>query len=304
MARPTARSWSTLAVADVTVLGTGRMGAAMARKLAEAGHRLTLWNRTFATAEALAVECGATAMPSAADAVSSAEFVVSMLADGAVTTNVLLDGDVLAAFRPGALVCDMSTGGVAAARELDSVLTAAEVRFVDAPVSGSVSTIASGQLLVMGSGVRSSVDAATPVLSAFAKRVVYVGEAGAGQAMKLAVNLVVHALNAAVSEALTLAGSAGVAPEAAYDIFQESVVAAPFVVYKRSAFLDSGTPVAMTLALTRKDLDLITAFAAEQGVPAGVVEAVRDEVTQACAAGYADQDMAALARFLDSATRG
>jgi 3-hydroxyisobutyrate dehydrogenase-like beta-hydroxyacid dehydrogenase len=291
-------------VADVTVLGTGRMGAAMARKLVEAGHRVILWNRTFGTAQALAVECGATATEFAADAVRRADLVISMLADGAVTTSVLLDDDVLGAFAPGALVCDMSTSGVEAARRLDTVLTTAGARFVDAPVSGSVSTIATGQLLVMGSGVRSSVDAATPVLSAFAKRVVYVGDAGAGQAMKLAVNLVVHALNAAVSEALTLAGSAGVAPDAAYDIFQESVVAAPFVVYKRSAFLDPETPVAMTLALTRKDLDLITDFAADQGVPAGVVEAVRDEVTRACAAGYADQDMAALARFLDSATRG
>ena len=73
-----------------------------------------------------------------------------------------------------------------------------------------------------------------PILAAFAKRVVYVGAAGSGQAMKLAVNLVVFTLNSAVSEALTLATSAGVRPEAGYDIFQDSVIAAPFVNYKRA----------------------------------------------------------------------
>jgi 3-hydroxyisobutyrate dehydrogenase-like beta-hydroxyacid dehydrogenase len=122
--------------------------------------------------------------------------------------------------------------------------------------------------------------------------------------MKLAVNLVVFTLNSAVSEALILATSAGVAPEAVYDIFQDSVIAAPFVTYKRPAFLDETTPVAMSLALTRKDMDLITGFAAAQGVPATVASAVRDEVSNACDSGFADQDMAGLARFLKSESKG
>ena len=83
------------------------MGAAMARKLVEGGHRVILWNRTFGTAQALAAECGATATESASDAVRSADLVISMLADGDVTTRVLLDPDVLGALAPGALVCDI-----------------------------------------------------------------------------------------------------------------------------------------------------------------------------------------------------
>jgi 3-hydroxyisobutyrate dehydrogenase-like beta-hydroxyacid dehydrogenase len=118
--------------------------------------------------------------------------------------------------------------------------------------------------------------------------------------MKLSVNLVVHTLNAAVSEALALAVEAGVSPSGAYDIFQESVVAAPFVNYKRAAFLDPDTPVAMSLALTNKDLGLITAFARELGLSAAVVDAVHAEVTEACSAGFADQDMAGLFRFIGS----
>jgi 3-hydroxyisobutyrate dehydrogenase len=291
-------------MADVAILGIGRMGAAMARKLVEAGHHVTVWNRSPAAAEALAVDCAVTVSATPHDAVTDAVLVISMLADGPATTAVLLDPAVVGALRRGVVVCDMATSGVAAARELDEALTSIGARFVDAPVSGSVPTIAAGQLLVMASGSRGAVSDAEPILSAFAKKVAYLGDAGAGQAMKLAVNLVVHTLNAAVSEALTLASSAGVAPEAAYDVFQDSVIAAPFVNYKRPAFLDPSTPVAMSLALTRKDMGLITDFTAELGLSAGVAAAVLEEVAAACDAGFADQDMAALARFLRSHATG
>jgi 3-hydroxyisobutyrate dehydrogenase len=291
-------------MADVAVLGTGRMGAAMTRRLVEAGHRVVVWNRSAAAAESLAADCGVIVALDAAAAVAGADLVISMLADGPVTRQVLLAPDVVAALRPGTVVCDMATSGVGTAHELDTALTAVGARFVDAPVSGSVPTIMAGQLLVMASGDRGGVETAEPILGAFAKRVAYLGDAGAGQAMKLAVNLVVFTLNAAVSEALTLATTAGVAPDAVYDIFEDSVIAAPFVNYKRPAFLDPSTPVAMSLALTRKDMGLITSFAAEQGVPAAVAEAVRDEVVRACDAGYADADMAGLARYLDSETKG
>jgi 3-hydroxyisobutyrate dehydrogenase len=289
-------------MAEVAILGVGRMGGAMARKLAEAGHAVTLWNRTEAAAAAVAAETGSTVAGSPAEAVAGADVVISILSAGEITQSVLLDVDVLAALKPGTVVCDMATSGVETARTLAEVLSAGGARFVDAPVSGSVPTIAAGQLLVMASGDEDGVAAAEPILMSFSKRVVYLGPAGAGQAMKLAVNLVVHTLNAAVSEALTLASSAGVAPETAYDIFLDSVVAAPFVAYKKPAFLDPDTPVAMSLTLTDKDLRLITEFAQAQGVPALVVEAVRSEVAAACAAGRGDQDMAALARYLGDAT--
>lgn len=285
-------------MADVALLGTGRMGAAMVRRLVAAGHDVTVWNRTASTADELAASTGVIAADSAAAAVRDADVVISMLASGTITSAVLLEDAVLSALEPGTIVCDMATSGVAAARELDAVLTERGQRFVDAPVSGSVPTIEAGQLLVMASGSASGVADIEPILAAFAKRVVYVGAAGAGQAMKLAVNLVVHTLNSALSEALTLATSAGVAPEAAYDIFEDSVIAAPFVHYKRPAFLDPATPVAMSLSLTEKDLQLITSFAAAQRVPSSVADAVRDQVSAAVQAGLGDQDMAALARFL------
>ncbi len=285
-------------MADVALLGTGRMGAAMARRVAQAGRRVTVWNRTGEKARGLATSSPVSVAETPADAVRGRDVVLCMLADGAVTRTVLLDAEVLAVLAPSCVVCDLGTSGVAAARELDAGVRRAGARFVDAPVSGSVSTVEAGSLLVMAGGDDAAIETARTVLSAFARRVLRVGEPGAGQAMKLAVNLVVHDLNAALSEALVLAENAGITRESAYDVLQESVVAAPFVNYKRAAFLDRTTPVAMSLDLVSKDMRLITDLARQLGVPATVTEAARRAVDEACAAGIGSSDMAQLGQFL------
>jgi 3-hydroxyisobutyrate dehydrogenase-like beta-hydroxyacid dehydrogenase len=288
-------------MADVAVLGTGRMGSAMAQRVARAGHRVTVWNRTEATARVLAESVSPTTIAVArapAVAVHNQDVILSVLADGDATRAVLLDPAVLAALTPGAVVCDLGTSGASAATDIATGLRGARVRFVDAPVSGSVSAVEAGTLLVMAGGEPDAVDAARTVLGAFARKIVHVGPAGAGQTMKLAVNLVVHDLNAAVSEALLMAKTAGIAAEDAYDVFEDSVIAAPFVVYKRAAFLDPQTRVAMSLDLVNKDLRLITGLADELGVSMPLTDAAAGSVAAACSAGYGSGDMASLTRFL------
>jgi 3-hydroxyisobutyrate dehydrogenase len=284
----------------------------MVRRLADAGHCVSVWNRGRAAADELAASIASNqaamghvaVADSPADAVATADFVLVMLASGVVTEAVLLADDVVAAMRPNAVVCDLGTSGVTAAHTVSTALTAAGKRFVDAPVSGSVPTVAAGQLLVMASGDPDAIDELTPVLSAFAKLVVRVGAAGSGQAMKLAVNLVVHQLNAAVSEALVLATRAGIHADAAYDVFQASVIGAPFVQYKRAAFLSDDIPVAMSLDLTAKDLGLIAGFADSLSLSAVATRAVRSQVEAACSAGFGSRDMADLFRFLAGETPG
>jgi 3-hydroxyisobutyrate dehydrogenase len=288
-------------VADVAILGMGRMGSAMARRVAAAGHDVTVWNRTEATARALAESTSDARVRVAAtpeDAVDDRAIILSVLADGDAGRAVLLDPVVLAHLTPGAVVCDLGTSGVAAAHDLERGVRAAGARFIDAPVSGSVPAVQAGTLLVMAGGDEDAVAAGSAVLSAFARRVIHVGAVGAGQTMKLAVNLVVHNLNAAVAEALALATKAGISGDAAYDVFEQSVIAAPFVGYKRAAFLDLRTPVAMSLDLASKDLHLIAELASELGVPVPVSDAAARSVAAACAAGFGPDDMASLTRFL------
>lgn len=283
---------------QVSVLGMGRMGAAMASKLIEAGHNVTVWNRTQATAEAFAGKHGAQWAVSSADAVVGADLVIAMLASGAATQDILLEPATLAAVSESAIVCDMGTSGPEVAHTLAAGFKEAKRRFVDAPVSGSVPSVLSGQLLVLGSGVQSDVDQAADVLAAFAKRTVYLGPAGSGQTMKLCVNLIVHALNAAVSEGLALATAAGIDPESAYEVFANSSIAAPYVLYKRESFLNEATPVAMRLELVAKDLKLISVLASEHGLALATLAAITEQATEATAAGFGDADMAALVRYI------
>lgn len=292
-------------MAEVAVLGAGRMGGAMCARLVGAGHRVRLWNRTRQRAESVrdAVGAGLVVADTPVGCVAGADVVLSMLADGGATAATLLDRDLLEALAPEAVVCDMGTSGVDAARSIARAYAAASRRFVDAPVSGSVASVAAGQLLVMASGVEADVASATPVLSAFAARVIRVGDAGQGQAMKLAVNLVVHDLNSAVSESLVLAEGAGIDPATAYDVLENSAVGAPFVRYKRAAFLEADQPVAMSLALVAKDLGLIADLAAAQGREVPVTRAARGVVDAAVAAGHGPQDMADLRAYLASRPR-
>ena len=283
-------------MAKVALLGTGRMGAAMASRLVGSGHQLVLWNRTTATAAELADRLGPSVQvaPDPAAAVARCGLVLSVFADGDTTCAVLLDAVRAESWLPGVVVCDLGTSGLDAAKALSAGLRTAGVGFVDAPVSGSVPTVLAGELLVMASGDEHDVALLRPVLAAFARKVMFVGPAGSGQIMKLSVNLVVHGLNAVVSEALQLAESTGIARKDAYDVLQESVVAAPFVKYKRAAFLDDTQPVAMSLNLVHKDLTLIAGLAASTGSRVPVTASVARAVGDALDEGMGALDMAAL----------
>jgi 3-hydroxyisobutyrate dehydrogenase len=285
-------------MAEVAVLGMGRMGAAIARRLAAGGHRITVWNRTEAKAREIAASASGTmnVARTAREAVSGREVVITMLADGAATRAVLLDTAVIAALLPGTVVCDLATSGVSTAHALQAALAAAGARYLDAPVSGSIPAVEAGTLMIMASGDHDALNAARDVLANLADRVLFLGPAGSGQAMKLAVNLVVHDLNAALTESLALAESSGIPRHLAYDALEQSVVAAPYVHYKRSAFLNAATPVAMSLDLSAKDLRLISELASAQAVAIPVTEAVRVSVDSACSAGLGSADMAQLSQ--------
>jgi 3-hydroxyisobutyrate dehydrogenase-like beta-hydroxyacid dehydrogenase len=279
----------------VGLIGLGNMGRPMAARLAAAGFPLTVWNRTPGRGDA-----GATVAASPRELAAASDVVITMLADGAAVRAVLGGADgVLAAGQAGIIVIDMSTIGPVAARELAAEAAAHDVAFLDAPVSGSVALAEQGTLTAMVGGPPDAVARARPVLAALTKAQFHLGPAGAGAAMKLAVNILIAASNQAIAEALTLAESAGIRRSDAYDVLAGSAVASPFVRYKREAYLHPDTaPVAFAAALMRKDLDLALSVAAPVGLPLPVANAARDYLDAACAAGYGDADFACVAEFL------
>jgi 3-hydroxyisobutyrate dehydrogenase-like beta-hydroxyacid dehydrogenase len=162
---------------------------------------------------------------------------------------------------------DLSTVTPDTIRGFEADARAAGAGILDSPVSGSVPTALAGQLTLMVGGTAGDLEQARPVLEPLAKSIVHVGPLGSGAAMKLAVNTVIFGLNEAVAEGLVLAEAAGIDPAVAYDVLADSVVGAPYLGYKRAAFLDpDGTPVAFALDLAAKDLGLIRDLADHVGL--------------------------------------
>lgn len=291
-------------MSTVALLGLGRMGAAIAAGLSGGGTRLVVWNRGPGGLELLLSELGDRAMPevaaTAAEAAADADVVLTILADATALEDVLYGAGAAAeALKPGTVLVDSATIGVPAALRTAERLAARGVAFVDAPVSGSVATVRARRLLVMAGGDEPYVRRAAEVLGPVAADVVHMGPNGTGQAMKLAVNSVVHAFNASISEALVLCERGGVSTEAGYDVLARSVIGAPFLEYKRAAFTEPGVhPPAFTVDLMAKDLRLIEEHAAISGVGLPVTSAVLALTEQVRRAGHGDDDMSAVAVHL------
>jgi 3-hydroxyisobutyrate dehydrogenase-like beta-hydroxyacid dehydrogenase len=288
---------------DVTVVGTGRMGAAMVERLRGADLPVTVFNRGRQRADEVAARTGATVAGSPREAAAAAGFVIVSLADDAAVRETYAGPDgLVAGLRPGCVVLEASTVAPQTVRGLGDPVAERGATLLDAPVSGSVPVVQRGELTFMVGGDPDALDRARPVLAPLAAEVVHLGGLGTGAAMKLAMNAVVFGLNQAVSEALVLAERAGVHRESAYRVFAASAVAAPYVRYKRDAFEHpDGTPVAFMLDLVAKDLALIGALAADTGTRMAQADTNRRIVREAVEAGYGARDISAVAEYLRAA---
>ncbi len=289
----------------VAVIGVGRMGGAMATTIGRAGFDVLLWNRDPSKAERVAAPLGAPVAASAAEAASRADVVLTSLADDAAAESVYLDpGGVVEGIRPSAVAVDTSTVDPGTVEAVGKAVDGTGAGFLDCPVSGSVSTVEAGTLTIMAGGDAELLDRVTPVLDALASRIIHVGGRGAGAAAKLAVNSLVHGLNVALSEALVLAERAGIDRATAYEVFASGAGGAPFVHYKRAAYEDpDDAPVAFSLDLVAKDLELITGLADRVGAPMRQAATSLEIVRRATAAGYGSRDLSAIAVFLRAGER-
>ena len=285
---------------QVAVVGLGRMGSAMAATLSRAGFEVVVWNRSGDTAVLVAGSIGGAIAETPREAAASAPIVLTSLADDQAVRDVYLGDDgITAGIQPGSVAVEMSTVDPSVLHEIGALVDAVGADLLDAPVSGSVQLVEQGNLTIMAGGTAEAVSKAQPVLDALAARVFHVGNRGAGATIKLAVNALVHGLNGALAEALVLAEAAGVDRSSAYEVFAAGAGGAPFVQYKRAAYEDpDAAPVAFSLDLVAKDLDLITALGARSGVEMPVSHANLKLARQAIAAGLGDRDMSALAVYL------
>jgi 3-hydroxyisobutyrate dehydrogenase-like beta-hydroxyacid dehydrogenase len=277
----------------VAVVGLGGMGSRIARRLLDAGNKLTVWNRTGAKAEPL-VASGATAAASAAEAAASSEVVITMVADPPAL-RVVTEGPegIAAGAAAQATVIEMSTVGPAAVARLASTLSA---ELLDAPVLGSLSEAESGSLSIFVGGEPKVFEQSRELLELLGTPI-HVGPSGSGAAAKLVANTTLFGVIGALGEALALAQGLGLSRESAFDVLATTPLAAQ--AERRRPALESGEfPPRFPLRLARKDADLI----AEQGFDLRVAMAARSWLAEA---GDGNQDYSAmLARILEAARGG
>lgn len=274
----------------VALLGTGTMGAGMARNIAAAGIPLRVWNRTRARAEPLA-EVGAEVCGTAADAVRGADVVVTMLFDAASVESAL--GEAREGLAAGTVLLQQSTVGVDGAERIGRLADELGLVYVDAPVLGTRKPAEDGALVVLASGPSEARAAVEPVLEAIGSRTVWVGEAGQGTRLKLVANSWVLTVVEGIAEALTLATALGVDPRLFLDVVKGGAMDAPYVQLKGSSMLAGDFSPSFGLDGAAKDAALIVDAARAAGADVAVIEAVQRHFARALEAGHGDLDLSA-----------
>jgi 3-hydroxyisobutyrate dehydrogenase-like beta-hydroxyacid dehydrogenase len=278
-------------MAKLAFVGLGLMGTPMATRLLEAGHDLTVWNRTNDKTRPLA-DRGATVASTPAQAAAGVEAAITMVTNPEALEHVVLGSDGLAAaLAPGQLLIDMSTVGPEAARSVAARLPHG-VRMVDAPVRGSIPEATAGRLAIYVGADPSDFQRVEPILAPLGT-LHHVGGPGAGAATKVVVNSTLGAAIAAFGEALALGDTLGLDRSVLLDVLEETAIGS--TVRAKRANVESGRyPPSFKLSLALKDLRLVDQISDRAGRRLEVASASRGWLEEAAQAGAGDLDYSAV----------
>ena len=286
----------------ITLLGTGRMGSAMAERLLDQGHTLTVWNRTAGKSQVLLAR-GAHWADTPAQALCDSEAVLSVLTDSkAIEQAYTGPAGVLSGAVSGKLFIDMSTVRPVTQKELGAKLKQAQAQFVECPVGGTVGPARNGKLLGLAGGSDEDFARAKPLLEQLCRRVEHVGAVGAGASVKLAINLPLLVYWQALGEALALAAPSGLSPERLMDILSDTSGAPAILKLRAPAVVsalhgeDLGS-AHFNIDSIRKDLRAMVEEAGALGYTLPTVQSALGDFDQASAHGLGESDGTQLAAW-------
>lgn len=283
---------------DVAVLGTGIMGAGVARTLLREGFDVRAWNRSTAKAEPLA-SAGATVAATASEAVRGADVVLTFLFDADAVLEVLDDAaDALA----GTVVLQASTIGLDGTRRVARLADDRGITLLDAPVLGTKQPAEQGTLVALVSGDPAAVDRAQPVLDAIGTKTVHAGECiGQASALKLVCNAWVASITGALGQSVALADHLGLDPALFLESIAGGPTGAPYAQVKGTAMIERSYPTAFAVDGVVKDVGLIRAAAQEAGVADGLLAAIEGLFEATADRGRGSDDMAAVRESFERA---
>jgi 3-hydroxyisobutyrate dehydrogenase-like beta-hydroxyacid dehydrogenase len=281
----------------IGLIGLGLMGRPMGMNLLKAGYSLTVWNRTASRADEL-VAAGAKPAKSPQEAAASADFLLTIVSDPPALEQVLWGPQgALNALPRGSTYVDSSTISPALARKIAAACAERGVRFLDAPVTGGDWGAKKGELVFMIGGDPETLRAAEPVLSVMGKKLFYLGPHGAGQTIKLAMNLILALQVDALAEALALVTGAGLAGEKLVEVLQSSMARSGVLDVKAPNLLNREYVPSFPLRLMHKDLGLALDLANQLGVALPATAAARETYSAVKGAAKQDLDYSAVMKF-------
>jgi 3-hydroxyisobutyrate dehydrogenase-like beta-hydroxyacid dehydrogenase len=268
---------------NVGFVGLGAMGRLIVRRLLDAGHRVTGWNRSRAKADEL-IEAGMRWAATPCAVAKESDIIFSIVTDATAVRAVALGPEgVLAGLAQGGIFIDMSTISPDASRAVADEFAKAGAIMLDAPISGSPVTVRQGNASIMVGGDAAAFERVKPVLLAIGPKVTRIGANGLACQMKIAVNLLLMVEVIAFGEAIALAEKGGVAREVAVDAVLKSVAASPVLGYRGPFILEGKMPEVplADVTLQQKDMLLALALARELGSPVPLAAAA-NEMMNAC----------------------
>jgi 3-hydroxyisobutyrate dehydrogenase len=285
-------------MADLGFIGLGVMGGRMAKRLLDAGHTVTGYNRTRSKAQWL-LDLGMQWGDTPAVVARAADVIFSMVAHTAALQAVTGGADgVAAGLRPGSIFVDMSTVSPTVSRTVAAQVAAIGAHMLDAPVSGSVTTLEEGKLSIMVGGDRVAYERVLPILQDIGPTVTYVGANGLAAAMKIATNLSLAVQMLAFCEGVLLAEKSGIARETAVEVLLNSVIASPMVKYRGPFVLGLPDEALFDVNMMQKDLLLALEMGRELDVPLPSTAVTNEMLTAARGMGLAEQDFAVVFEVL------
>ena len=288
----------------IGLIGLGLMGRPMGMNLLKAGHSLTVWNRTASRAEEL-VAAGATLAKSPQEVAAASDFLLTMVSDPPALEEVLWGSDgknngAMQALKRGSIYVDSSTISPALARKIAAACTERGARFLDAPVTGGDWGAKKGELLFMVGGDADTLKDAEPILAVMGKKIFHLGPHGAGQTIKLAMNLILALQVDALAEALALVTRAGIQGEKLVEVLQSSMARSGVLDIKAPNLLKGEYVPSFPLRLMHKDLGLALDLANQLGVALPATAATREIYSAVKGAAKEDLDYSAVMKFWKS----
>ncbi len=285
-------------MATLGFVGLGVMGGRIVKRLLDAGHTVTGYNRTKSKAQWL-LDLGMGWGDTPRAVADAADIAFTMVTDTSALHAVTggLDG-IVAGLGPGKLYIDMSTISPAASRALAAQVAGRGAQMLDAPVSGSVSTLEQGKLSIMVGGDRAAFERARPILLDIGPKVTHVGANGLAVSMKIATNLSLAVQMLAFSEGVLLAEKSGIPRATAVEVLLNSVIASPMVAYRGPFVLKMPDEAWFDVNMMQKDLLLALEMGRRLNVPLPATAVTNEMLTAARGMGLDEKDFAILFEVL------